>query len=120
MAAHIEAVTIYGVRPTLDMMKSRRNIVRAVLIAAPLIALALWAASGRENLTKREKLVQVEVVDPNFGDTFMETQPVPGRILGYYVGLDVVAATVAVCGAIGGIAWRLGRRAGGKERENDR
>jgi hypothetical protein len=75
------------------------------LLGVPLLAAMLWMASGRETLTKSGKAVEFTVRDELFGDTLVERRLVPGPVLGYYVGLDVVAAT-ALAALVSGFIWR--------------
>jgi hypothetical protein len=82
-----------------------RRVWIAVLIGLPLAAMGLWLAGGREVLTKSGKAVDVQVPDELFGTTFVQKQFVPGPILGYYIGLDLVFMTVVLCLA----AWTISR-----------
>ncbi len=75
------------------------------LLGVPLLAALLWLASGRETLTKSGKAVEFTVRDELFGDTLVERRLVPGPVLGYYVGLDVVAVT-ALATLVSGFIWR--------------
>lgn len=83
----------------------------------PVIALLCWLASGRENLTKSGRPVQVTSVDPIYGgeNTKTEFKPGPGYFLGYYIGLDAVGgaavAAAALSGALWLLSWRESRRA---------
>lgn len=80
-------------------------------VLPPLLALALWQVSGRENLTKSQKTVEVSVVD-SFGDPAIETQFRPGPIFGYYVGLDAVGYVTLATAALAAfqLGWMLWRR----------
>lgn len=81
-----------------------------ICILPPLAALGLWAGSGRENLTKSTKNVQVEAVDDVFGDRITRTEARRGPVFGYFVGLDAVAGAAAVGLMAGGVwIWRLRR-----------
>ena len=82
----------------------------AVLVAIPLIVMALWFASGREVLTKRTRVVSVSIHDTLFDETTTVEEFVPGPIAGYYVGLDLVVASVLLCAAIALIWWISVRR----------
>jgi hypothetical protein len=82
-----------------------KRLLGTLLIALPVLTAALWLASGRETLTKSARTVPVQVKKPLFGDTFTREETVPGPILGYYVGLDLVIVLAAACVVIGGVAW---------------
>lgn len=83
-------------------------------LLAPMLALVLWLCSGRENLTKPGRPVDVSVIDETFGGVNTHTELQPGPILGYYVGLDAIAiATLAAAAGSTGIwllSWRAARR----------
>lgn len=81
-----------------------------ILAGVPVLTAALWLASGREVLTKAERAVTVSVPDRLFGDTNDAVRFVRGPVFGYYVGLDLVIATLVVWLAIVGTCWLLGRR----------
>jgi hypothetical protein len=90
-----------------------------VLIALPVMIVSLWLASGREVLTKPGKAVSVSVRDEVFGETFIQQKMVPGPILGYYVGLDMVILVAAGCLVLSVVAWWAFRRqASRRERES--
>ena len=61
---------------------------------------ALWLASGRGVWTQHERYVTATVTDALFGDTTQVQESVPGPILGYYIGLDLVVAAALVAIAI--------------------
>jgi hypothetical protein len=82
----------------------------ALLAGAPLVALGLWLASGRETLTKAEKIVAVTVRDDLFGDTNTEQRAVSGPIVGHYIGLDAVILVAAAAGVTALVWWWLARR----------
>lgn len=87
----------------------------------PVLVAILWLASGRETLTKHERVVSVTVKDELFGDTNTVSQLRPGPIFGYYVGLDLVI--IAVLGslitlAIAGVVLLLIRHRAGRERNS--
>ena len=92
------------------MMGRGRRIAPYVLLALPLASLGLWLASGRENLTKQQRVIQVEVEDDLFGDTNVESQFESGPIFGLFIGLDVVLGTVALATVGGFVLWWTGRR----------
>ena len=83
---------------------------RGILLGLPLLAAALWLASGRETLTKSARAVDVEIKDSLFGDTIVEKRFVRGPVFGCYLGLDSVIVVSAGSLAIGGGAWLLARR----------
>ncbi len=83
---------------------------QTLLVGAPLLVSVLWLASGREVFTKSRRLVEIEVRDDLFGDMITETQMVRGPVLGYFVGLDLVAVTASVSLTVGGIMLWSGRR----------
>src|SRR5437764_222747 len=87
------------------------GITRFVLLALPVVAVALWIGSGRETFTKHAKVVQVEARDDVFGDAVTEARIVRGPILGYFVGLDIVIVSAAASLVIGMSAGILRRRA---------
>lgn len=76
----------------------------------PLVLAVLWLGSGRQVLTKHNRVVGVSVTDELFGDTTVVKEFVPGPIFGYYVGLDLVVAAALLCAAIGLTVWVLARR----------
>ena len=85
-------------------------------LLAPMLALVLWLCSGRENLTKSERPVTVTKENPGFDDGSTYTEMKPGPILGYYVGLDIVAiAGLVAAVAVAGI-WLLSWRASNRDR----
>jgi hypothetical protein len=51
----------------------------------------------------------VDVVDV-FGDHTPETHMIPGPVLGYYVGLDLVIAAAALSAVTGLLYWLVSRR----------
>jgi hypothetical protein len=75
----------------------------AYWVGLPILPMAfvigLWLASGRPVFTQHKRVVPVTVKDPFFGDTIVEQHFVPGPILGYFVGLDLVLA-VAILSAV--------------------
>lgn len=71
-------------------MTSGNKIRYSLLILPSLLVGFLWLVSGRETLTKHIRNVQAEVKDSLFGDTITQTLAVPGPVLGYYIGLDLV------------------------------
>ncbi len=88
----------------------RMNIViRTVLICIPLLAGLLWIVSGREILTKTGKPVEVIEIDA-FGDPNPIIHFEPGRVFGYYVGLDAVAGTAALSLFAATVLWWRQRR----------
>jgi hypothetical protein len=92
-------------------MGTRTKIAGSVaLVAVPVLVAALWLLSGHERLTKSGRPVDVVVNDELFGGTTTETRFVPGPFLGYYIGLDAVAATTAAAVACGTVWWWVGRR----------
>ena len=80
------------------------------LVGLPVLVCALWLASGREVVSKSGKAMQVEVANPLFGDTTVETQFKPGPVLGYYVGFDLVVVSTLGAATLGLIWWLLARR----------
>ena len=76
----------------------------------PLLVGVMWLLSGRPVFTSSGRAVEVLVSDPLFGDALPQTRFVPGPIFGYYVGLDLLIATVLLALAAGVIWWWLGRR----------
>jgi len=70
----------------------------------------LWLTSGREILTKHIRLVQTEVKDNLFGDTITQTQSVPGPVLGYYIGLDLVGLVAIASFLIAAGLYLFGHR----------
>jgi hypothetical protein len=90
-----------------------------VLIAVPLIITALWLVSGREVFTKSAKSMSVVVHDELFGDQRTEIRLVPGPLLGYYVGLDLVVVSSVAAAAVGTAFWLLDRRRA-QRRQNER
>lgn len=87
--------------------------VRAALLLLPVITCALWLGSGRETFTKPARAVEVEVKDDVFGDTEKEIRLIRGPIIGHYVGLDAVAATVILSSTLlasAGLLRRFRRR----------
>ncbi len=91
-------------------MRTRGKLGGVALVALPVLAGILWAASGREVFSKSGKAVQIEVRDPLFGDTTMQTKLAPGPVLGYYVGLDLVVSAALAAAAAGLIWWWVARR----------
>ena len=91
-------------------MSPRARAAAGALIAAPLVALGLWIVSGREALTKSARVVQVSVRDELFGDTTTQARFESGPVFGYFVGLDVVAATLVAALIVGAIWFVLTRR----------
>ncbi|MEK6675024.1 MAG: hypothetical protein AABZ47_05140 [Planctomycetota bacterium] len=69
---------------------------RLFLLFAVAASCLLWVTSGREIFTKSSRAVETEVVNELFGDSSSETWLVPGPFFGYYVGFDVVTATVVL------------------------
>lgn len=96
------------------MTGANKLIRSAALIALPVVAGGLWLGSGRETLTKTVRYVEVQVVDELFGDSITEAREVPGPVLGYYVGLDAVAAAVGVA-LVAALVWWRRRRAQAEE-----
>lgn len=92
------------------MTRTGWRIRHAVLAAAPLLALAIWSVSGRENLTKATKNVQVTVEDDLFGGVITETRQVPGPVFGYYLGLYDAVVPVALGALLLGVVPPLVRR----------
>lgn len=76
----------------------------------PLLFAALWFFSGRERLTKREKIVELDVLDDTFGDRITRVESRRGPVLGYFIGLDAVVIAAAAGIAIGGVGWWIHRR----------
>lgn len=91
-------------------MSPRARAAAGALLAAPLVALGLWLASGREVLTKPARAVQVTVRDELFGDSTTQVRLESGPVFGYFVGLDVVAATLGAALIVGAIWFSLARR----------
>ncbi len=87
-----------------------RIVFKLALIVVPVCVAAMWLASERQTFTKTAKNRDVKVEDDLFGD-YVESRPVPGPILGYYVGLDAVGGVTALCAAAGAVSWRRKRRA---------
>lgn len=84
-------------------------LMRTVLICIPALAGILWIASGRENLTKTGKFVKSTGEDV-FGDPSTTLILEPGPIYGYYVGLDIFAASTAFCLTAALVLWWWQRR----------
>jgi hypothetical protein len=76
-----------------------------VLLGLPVVAIVLWLSSGREFVTKSGRAVTVQVKDELFGGVNEETQLVPGPIMGYYIGLDVVGVVTAAALGCGVVLW---------------
>lgn len=90
------------------MVKSVLRVLFSVAILVPALALALWAWSGRENLTKHTRNVEVQVRDELVQDMVTEMRAVPGPVMGYYIGLDAVggaAGLSSVLGLVGFVVW---------------
>ncbi len=87
---------------------------KRVIIFGPLILPAVvticWLASGHEVFTKSGKYLNVPVRNELFGDTDIQVQFVPGPLLGYYIGLDLVIVTLLVALFAGLVAWLILRR----------
>ena len=82
-------------------MKGYWNLARrGALVAIPALAVGLWLAAGRENLTKSAKAVQVEVRNDLFDDTIIETQQIPGPIFGFFPGLFDFVIPVLLVAAV--------------------
>ena len=81
-----------------------------LLIGLPVLAGILWLASGREALTKSDRIVAVTVTDELFGGTNVEQQLVRGPLFGYYIGLDLVGAVTVVAIVCALIWWWVTRR----------
>ncbi len=89
-----------------------RRISTLVLIGLPVTAVTLWLVSGREIHTRYARVIDVQVRDDLFGETFVQHQMVRGPILGYYVGLDLVILVAIACLATWAITrWVMRRRA---------
>lgn len=101
-------------------MKRAGFVFHTALVVVPLGMAGLWYASERETLTKSIKNEKVEVYNDLFGDTDVEWHPVPGPILGYYIGLDAVIGSILACGAAAGVSfWRRRRRAKASRRKSE-
>lgn len=87
-------------------------------IAAPVLALVLWLVSGREHLTKRFRIVPVQVSDDLFGGTDVVHQDLPGPIFGYYIGSDIVLGSVLLALA-GVLLWWFLRRNQNREKGHE-
>ncbi len=90
------------------MGKSVLRVLFAVAILVPALALVLWAWSGRENLTKHTRNVEVQVRDELVQDVVTELRSVPGPVMGYYIGLDAVGGAAGlglVLGLVGLVLW---------------
>ena len=81
-------------------MSTKRLAYWAILVSVPALVGFLWLASGRERLTKHFRTVSVAETNDLFGDTAIVQKFIPGPILGYYVGLDLVVIVVLVSLAI--------------------
>lgn len=91
-----------------------------MFIGLPVLTAVLWLTSGREVLTKSNRIVAVTVSDEMFGGTNVEQRLARGPIFGYYVGLDLVGAVTAaviVCGLVWAWAARRKRRRSPKAEE---
>ena len=96
-----------------------RVVFKLALILVPVCLAVMWLASERETFTKTTKNRDVKVEDDLFGD-YVESRAVPGPILGYYVGLDVVGGVTALCAAAGAVSWwRERRRRAADKRRSD-
>lgn len=85
------------------------KLVRISLFVLPMITGGLWLVSGRETFTKPRRAVEVEMEADLFGDRSWEMQLIPGPILGYYIGLDAVAVSVALVVVMFGSAEAIKR-----------
>lgn len=92
------------------MYARRRLAGLIILIGVPVLLAVLWLASGRETFTKSGKATEVVVRDPLFGDTLTETRFMPGPILGYYIGLDLLLLSVLFAAIVAAVWWWLARR----------
>ncbi len=86
------------------------RLLRLLIMALPLLVGVAWLVSGHEIFTKSGKYESVAMKDPLFGDSIVQKQWVPGPLAGCYIGLDLVAVSVAI--AIIGLLllWWLNRR----------
>ncbi len=93
------------------MMRIRGKLGGIVALAGlPVLVGVLWMASGREVFSKSGKAAQVELRDPLFGDSTVQTRFVPGPVLGYYIGLDLVVVVTLAAMSVGAIWWWIARR----------
>ena len=91
-------------------MKRYRGVILWILALVPCVMLALWNHSGRERLTKREKVVRVTEHDDLFGDSVQRDAIAAGPIVGYYVGLDAVGISAAAAAVFSAIVFVTTRK----------
>jgi hypothetical protein len=99
----------------LSNMLTRGKLLGVLLLTGlPVLTAVLWLASGRQALTKSNRIVSVTVTDELFGGANVEQQLVRGPLLGYYVGLDLVGAVTVAAVICALIWWWIARRRGRK------
>lgn len=97
------------------MKRPIRTSLYVLALLLPALALGLCAWSGGRVFSARERMVSVVTQHELWGDN-MFTQAVPGPIFGWYVGFDVVGATVVAALVVVAGLW-LWRPASAVRRE---